>query len=561
TEQGEEEESFLTFLSRMQRPRPPKNVDVCNSWDPSTQLPGGIVTCTSYYDRGKSASCYENPQQRECFTQNCGSWVDENCIRLGRSLAHEKEYLDSVELKVSAPNRIKTKVDLVTQQWSCPGGSFTNYANCTDEQTVAMYPYECKEDNPDTPLDDNIMKYCDEDKPIRDGGSGAITGFRGTCPAEASENGQPFDMVCKVDYIMQNKKTCLEYGENRKLLKNEMIEESYDLNYVEQRVKVLSGALDRFATREDCVRANTIIDAREDNIYANITGSGALDDDIYVTVHSSDDTHDVVYCNQQHNENAGSKLNRPEFGGIIQCIDNDGTYSFSQKVTIKTADVVSIQQATEKENEGATPFQYRSHFNSSKFVIDGTESTPEARPSNFPYYPTRNEGNNLNLWENILGSLTILFPYSGSYTIYFFTDDGRLMAKKEIGAETFSQLGTIEYQQLFLAKDIPIAPTLDATNEDTLCLGDSWVEYGGGVHGGKGSVSGTPCQSPSSGNTFQKNNAIKRVVVNDKLTGSYTVIPLVYPLGYPNRVFVSKLNIHEDRIYHCYENPTIKAPF
>ncbi|MFA6195333.1 MAG: hypothetical protein WC656_01660 [Sulfurimonas sp.] len=556
--------SFTSFLSKMQRPRPPKNVSVCDAWDASQKLPGGTVTCTTYYDKSISDDCYKNPLQAQCRKDNCGSWVKNNCTRSGRSIGHERESLDNIELNSTAEKRYESKVNLITEQYICPEGNFTNTAVCTNMKEVAMNPYECKADDTATPLDDSIMKYCDESRPVRDVASGAIKGFLGTCPAEASASNTQFEVTCTVNNFSQTRNTCTDYGASLISSISELLEQSYDLHYTEQKVRVLSGAIDRFADREDCVRANTVESGRDKSAYIIASGSGSLDDDIYLTVHHSDDTHTVEYCNQQHNDVAGSKLNFSEMGAPVQCIQNSGNYSFNKNINISAGDVISVQQTTENEDGGyhgaAGSFELRTHYSSSKVVIDGVEATPDTYPGNFPFHPT-SMGSFINLWENTLGSLSIMFPYAGVYTLYFYSESGELVASKEVGAEDFKTLNSgTGYKQLFLASSIPIAPTLDKTNESTLCLNDNWADYGGGVYGGKASVSGTPCQEPSIGNTYQKSKAIKRVVVKDMLTNSFTVIPLVYPLGYPNRVYISKVKLYEDRVYHCYEQPEIAVP-
>ena len=554
--------SFASFLARMQRPRPPKNVSVCDAWDSSQELPGGTVTCTTYYDKAISDECFTNPLQAQCKKDNCGSWVKNSCTRSGRSIGHERESLDNVRLNLTTEERYESKVNLVTEQFVCPGGSFTNSAVCTDEKEVAMNPYECKADDSATPLDDSIMKYCDDDRPVRDVASGRITGFLGTCPAEASPSNIPFEVICSVNSFSQTRNICTNYGESSTSTTSELLEQSYDLHYTEQGINILSGAIDRFASREDCIRANTVADSREDSAYMLASGSGSLDDDIYLTVHHNDDTHAVEYCNQQHNDGGGAKLNFPEMGAVVQCIPNGGSYSFSKTINIVSGDIVSVQQTTEDEDGGhhgmSGAFSSRTHYSASKVVIDNIEATPDTYPANFPYYTSN--GYLVN-WENTLGSLSIMFPYVGSYMLYFYTDGGELVVSKNISLDDFNTLNSgIGFKQIFLAEDIEIAPTLDENNIETLCLRDNWTEYGGGVYGGKGSVSGTACQEPSSGSTYQKSKAIKRVVVKDMLTNSFTVIPLVYPLGYPNRVFISKVKLYENRIYHCYEQPVISVP-
>ena len=559
--------SFASFISTMQRPVVPRNVTVCNSWASSEELPGGIVTCTSYYDRTISQDCYNNPKQAKCFKNNCGNWVLNNCTSLGRSIGYKNESLKNVSTTGGDSfQRYESKVDLVTRQFSCPGGSFTNRANCLDEVTVSMSPYECKPNDPSTPLDDSIMKYCDENKPVRDVATGEITGFVGTCPAEASSNNQPFQVICKVNSFKHTTSTCIKRAPDTVKAKDEVVNEKYSLKYKEEIVNVLSGEPDRFSSKDNCVRANTIDAGRAGSTFIKVEGSGKLDDDIYVILHHADNTHSVLYCNQQHNQDNGSKLNFPELGGVVQCIPNQGNYSFSDRYSIKSSDILSIQQATEDEDgvhpdyPGPGSFAGRTHYISSKVLMDGVEAVPEVYHADFPKYPI-NYGKYLKLWENTLGSLGLMFPYAGSYKLYFYTDDGRLMDTKTIGLADFEAIGSHGFKQLFLAEDMDIAPTLDDTNTSTLCLHDDFVDYGGGVYGGKASISGATCQSPSTGNTYQINHAIKRVVIKDLISGSFTTVPLVYPLGYPNRVFISKLKLYENRIYHCYKSAAISAPY
>lgn len=561
---GKKGTDFMSFISTMQRPRPPKNVYVCNAWQPSQQFPGGTVTCATYFDKTIDEDCFNNPKQGKCKKTTCGTWVEENCHRDGRSIGHENEALRSVKLTgIGSPQLYESRVELVTEQFICPGGSFTNFANCTDEAVVTMHPYECKPDDPDTPLDDSIMKYCDENRPVRDVATGEITGFIGTCPAEASSSGQAFQVTCKINSFRQTRNECVEFGESIENTTFDITEEAYDLKYKVYTANVLSGAVDIFSAREECVRSNTIDESREDITYIIAKGSGYLDDDIYLTVHSNDDTHNVVYCNQQHNLNKGSKLNSPEFGPPVQCVPNDGHYSFNQTVVIEKGDVVSVQQATEAEDSGfygiAGSFAARTHYSSSIVDIDGIQATPATYPPNFPYYP--NNGH-LMLWENTLGSVAIMFPYVGYYKLYFYNINGNLVAEKDITAEVFDGL-TREgrtFEQIFLADQFDIAPALNEEDEETLCLKDDFVDYGGGVYGGKKSKTGEPCQQQSGG-SYSKSKAIKQIVVKDMITGAYTMIPLVYPLGYPNRLFVSKLKLYEGREYHCYEEPTISAPY
>lgn len=246
--------NFQQFISRMQRPRPPKTVNVCNQWAASQELPGGTVTCTTYYDKTIDSDCYNNPVQPRCFKNNCGAWVTQNCEQNGNSIGHEVESLQNVQLNSGGmPETYESRVNLVTRQFTCPGGSFTQYSDCLDTRTVNMHPYECKPDDPTTPLDDSIMKYCDENRPVRDAATGAVTGFLGTCPAEASGNGQPFEVTCRVDSFSQTRNTCVRYAPNSIVAGSEPVNQSYDLDYTEYTV--MSGTPDIYASKENCLKA------------------------------------------------------------------------------------------------------------------------------------------------------------------------------------------------------------------------------------------------------------------------------------------------------------------
>jgi len=142
-----------------------------------------------------------------------------------------------------------------------------------------------------------------------------------------------------------------------------------------------------------------------------------------------------------------------------------------------------------------------------------------------------------------------LFPYSGAYRIQFFNKVGDIVADTTIGLETFETINKDGYFQLQLGKSMLLANNM---NESTACREDDWVEWGGGVHGQKNSKTGEDCSDSDS--TYVKDNAVYNLIVKDLLTGSITSIPLVYPIAYPNRIFISKLNVYERRKYRCYED-------
>ena len=254
----------------------------------------------------------------------------------------------------------------------------------------------------------------------------------------------------------------------------------------------------------------------------------------------------------QHNTRNGHR--KAYNGEVLQCIGNNGSYSFDQRVVINASDIVSVQQATEHEDRDPTPFSGgRTHYNSTKVVIDDVLVAPEVALPLFPYYPGYYEGGGryqyLQLWENTLGTLSILFPYSGAYRIQFFNKSGQIVADKTIGLEDFEQVNKDGHLQLMLGKDMDLASGI---SEARACREDDWVEWGGGVHGGRASKKGTPCAVPNQSKMMS--NTVYTILIKDLLTGGITPMPLVYPIAYPNRIFLSKLNVYERRKYRCYQD-------
>ena len=527
------------ILCEMPTPHPPIKCNVCEEWEDAGKLSttGGKVTCTSYYNRLESADCWNNPKQAKCFVDNCSIYVKNHCTYVEAVMGNTKN-LTTAQYKGDNYLPTETKINVVSYQYQCPAGTITPFTKCNKEQSVLMYPYECSPDNPDTPEDDSVYIYCDENKPQYDS-SGKIVGFLGKCPGNK-------EVMCDVNSFSQTTRKCIEpiHAEINATSYTSSIE---DKTYKEYTVDVLSGETDIYASKPNCVRANTVGDARDRIITAHIKGDGSLDDDIYVLRHRGDGSHLKVYCNMQHAENLGSR--KVYDGDTLQCIDNNGNYSFSKNIDIDSNDIVTVQESTEKENTDGTPFiPGRTHYNSTKVEIDGKVVAPETMLSEFPYYPSIYHPW-LATWENCTATLSILFPYAGAYQILFYNKDGNIVAKKSINMDDFDNIKNSDYIQLKLAKQMEYAPGFDK-NSKTACLDDDWAEWGGGVFGGKNSKTGTTCQTPD--DDFVKKHAIYKIMVKDLLTGNITPIPLVYPLPYPNRVFISKLKLYELRKYRCY---------
>ena len=528
------------FFKTLPKPRPPITVSYCKTWAEGKTYQGGVVTCTEYYDKFISQDCYDNPKQGKCFVNNCSEELTKRCVYNGYSLG-EKETLDWAEedTVTKEVSQVTNRIELKTKQYVCPAGKIIPYTSCLEETNAMMYSYMCKEDDPSTIVDDGVYVYCDKDKPTYDA-SGNIIGFLGNCP-----DGR--NIICDVNTLKETKRKCEDPITE---IESEYVDKTTTAqrNYKEFEVDVVSGQTDIYAADPNCLRANTIQEARAGVFTARIIGNGSLDDDIFVLTHSEGGDITKVYCNQQHNEYGGSR--KVVGGKTLQCIDNNGNYKFDKTVGINAMDIVSVQQATENENGGASPMSSRTHYRSTDVTIDGVLVAPSAYTSNFPHYP-RN-GSYLKLFENSLGTLSLLFPFSGAYKLYFYDQSGLLMADAVINGEDFEAMGDRGNKRLLLGNSMKVVVS------GNTCKTDHFANWGGGVYGGKNSLTGSSCATPN--DTYEKNHKVWYILVKDLLTGAVTKVDLVYPLAYPNRVFVSKLKLREKRKYRCYDAFPVVTP-
>lgn len=526
-----------SFLDNLKFIKPPLTVNYCKQWADGKSYPGGISVCTSYFDRNAGGDCWDNPEQQKCFVDNCGFNLKNRCTFLDSAIGVTETLPSSVDNSIGIPTQTDTKVKLTSHRYDCPSGPIANDVECVDSETALMYPYTCKPDSEATPEDDGEYIYCDEDKPIFDS-YGKIEAFKGTC-----SDGRT--VTCNVNKFSSSVQICKQPIYETEI-KNKLYSTELTRTYTNERVDVLSGEADIYSQRPNCLRANTIQQAREQELYVKIIGDGFLDDDIYVLRHNINGAHQKVYCNMQHAENKGNKKNYN--GDILQCIDNDGNYTFNQTVNIDTTDIVTVQQASENENATSEPFVLgRNHYSSTEVVIDGVEVAPKTFSSDFGSYPRQDQ--HLKLWDNTLGTLSILFPFAGAYEIYFYNKDQREISKATIDIEDFKTITQNSSMQLKLGQQMPLAVGI---TESTAARDDMWVEWGGGVYGGKASKTGTTVATPL--DEHVKENSVTSIIVKDLLTNAIIPIQLVYPLAYPNRVFISKLKVYEYRQYRCYND-------
>lgn len=530
------------FFKYMPKPRPPILVNYCKEWESGATYAGGMVSCTTYYDKLVSSECWANPMQQRCFVDNCGLSLRENCAFQGMALStegHDKLKWAIAQEDGKTVNELDVKIQVRTKQYKCPAGKIVKHTACKEEVSSLMFTYQCTPDNPNTAKDDGVYIYCDKDKPTYDGG-GDIIGFTGRCP-----DGR--QVICDTDTISEEKRVCKEPIMG---ISTEERDESVQVGktYDTFSISVISGEPDIYSEDPNCLRANTIEEAREGVFQARVKGSGYLDDDIFVLTHSNDGTLGKIYCNQQHN---GSNPYKVVGGNNLHCIPNSGSYSFNKTVDIVASHVVSVQQASEIEIRTGSWFAGRNHYRSTQLTIEGVLVAPTTSGSTFPYYPAN--GPYVRTWDNSLSTLSLMFPFSGAYELYFYDNSGREMGSAIIDSTDFEEMGAFGNTQLKLGKEMDII-----VNESSSCKEDEWAEWGGGVYGGKASKTGGACSSPS--DSHVKGHPVTRIIVKDLLTGMVTNIPLVYPLPYPNRVFVSKLKLQEKRIYRCYKPFPLAAP-
>lgn len=543
----------MGLLCSLPTPKPPITVNVCKQWssDLTISTGGGKVTCTSYYDKLAGLGCWSNPSSPECFINNCSKYIQENCTQEGANKGDVTELKGAQIDSVNAYHSVATKVNLVSYQYMCPAGILLPNKQCEEEESVMMYPYECSVDDPNTPTNEEEYTYCDESQVQYDGG-GKVIGFLGKC-------GDGRQIMCEVNKFAATERQCTQ-DITQNFTNLSYTKEANFRIFDEFEVSVLSGEPDIYSEKDNCLRINTIEDSRDQIVYATIQGSGGIDDDIYALKHNQDGSHQKVYCNMQHSANNGYKKNYNN--ELLQCIGNNGSYSFKEDISIEATTIVSLQQNNEAEDTVPAHFYARTHYGATEIKIDGVIAAPKTWQGEYdfkgyPCFPGYCNGGwqghgLLNLWDNSTATLSLMFPYAGAYQLFFYNKNGNEIANHTVSMDDFLEMQG-SFVQLKLGKSMQYRPGFRPYDEDA-CLEDDFIEVGGGVWGGKDSKTGTKsCQGALADNTYIQQNAIYSVIVVDLLTGNTTPIPLVYPLPYINRVFISKLKIYEKRKYRCYK--------
>lgn len=553
---------------------PPKVMNVCKKWKQPTFAQGGYVTCTSYYDKNKNSDCFSNPKQAQCFKDNCAADLKKNCDFIGT----EEGQTTTLKAAYSsgqgaAPQADDGKVGLKTHQFKCPDGNLTG-KQCIEDESVIMYPYECRAPNPSAGDRYGEYVYCDKSGPIY-GGDGRIAGFTGKC-----KDGRA--ITCQVNNFAYTTKKCVN-ERNESYSATELLKKDDMVNYQDHEINVLSGAPDIYSDNPRCLRMNTVAQSRG-SVLTMISSNGQqeMDDDIYVLKHKPDASYEKIYCTTQH-VNGATKV-MPD-GSSVACFNNgnDGKYAINnQQVELNSSDVVGIQQSTEYEDTFKTPLYGRLGYGSSSLSIGNVVVLPETWGTSYRYMKTDYgwpiggaimngfivfQGGLLRTWDNATVNLALMFPYAGAYKLSFYDKNDNLLATSSLTYDDFKIMGS-SYKQLKLGQKMQLANNMKDGNNTDACRDEDFVEWGGGVYGGRGSKcpdgSCTPCAKPreiddtldnvDQTDDYVREHSAYKLLVKDLLTGIVTPIELIYPLPYPNRVFVSKLALYENRKYRCYDD-------
>lgn len=299
------------ILCQIPTPKPPISVHVCKQWneDENITREGGKTTCTSYYDRLQDSICWNDPQQPRCFVDNCSNYVKENCEHVGAEMG-ETTTLHGISLPENQSFiSTDTKVGLVSYQYECPAGVFMPHSDCAEEETVLMYPYTCREPTEGLDYDDGEYIYCDEDSPQYDS-DGNILGFLGACS-------DGHEVMCEVNKFSNTSKICTD-PIMANIEDTKYIETSKDRTCTQYSIDVIGGEPDVYSENENCLRSNSITEARQVT-QAHMVSGGGIDDDILVFKHRPDGSMFKVYCNLQHPAFSSSINN-----DLKTCLQNNG---------------------------------------------------------------------------------------------------------------------------------------------------------------------------------------------------------------------------------------------
>jgi len=182
-----EQSYFIDCTERNNNLLPFYNMDVPKTYSVCVDLAGDEIidyeelynnkdnwntyTCVSYYSTKAGDSCLENPQQEQCFVNECSGSVEKTCELQGTFSSDIKDY--EIGAVVDATGNIvkkKVKENIKTYEYLCPP-SRPSIANCEEYKEVNLFPtdacnpggcdnyFDCLNNHP------NNTDACDDLKP------------------------------------------------------------------------------------------------------------------------------------------------------------------------------------------------------------------------------------------------------------------------------------------------------------------------------------------------------------------------------------------------------------
>ena len=300
------------------------------------------------------------------------------------------------------------------------------------------------------------------------------------------------------------------------------------------------------------------------------------------------------------------------------CLDNNGHYVYPDQGesgvhSVSPGDVISVQRATEDEIKGCGYFNCgRTHFTASPVMIGNYEVAPRMHPAqgDYVYYPVYSGcygGGCFPLWENTLGSLSLLFPYAGRYELKFMTNDGKVVADVVLDEKDFQKIAKSANGRMQLRLGATVVNkdangyyntnlldtslfNMDLSNINTpgfdsnkyennatilaACL-DNMAEVGCGVNGKKSLKDFISTRALTTSKVFNvqqrcgqgncidvpeprldyvKKHAIDHIIITNYKAQKVVKVQLVYPLTLMNQIYISKLDLYENLSYECYKD-------
>lgn len=236
----------------------PRNVEVCTkrSGTELTQVATQEVVCNSYYSINRSPRCAIDIKQELCEVNECQGTIQNSCTLI-ESQPAPLQYAKQLVLNEYGEEKwVRGKEEIMMHKYECP--VYTGGNGCLSSSIVSILPQPCPGTDVDAEGNETrpIRVYGDPGIPGKYDGDGNIVAMYGRCP-----NGDLVEIP--VDLYRQNSKKCLDYAQ---ITENRSRDEVCTLSRSYADYTVGSGITepDAFVDNNDCIRLNSVDDARPD---------------------------------------------------------------------------------------------------------------------------------------------------------------------------------------------------------------------------------------------------------------------------------------------------------